>query len=117
MSSTTRSVVLFVALLWLVASTGALSAQSVHDGKWKVDSTTANRGIYANYSGATQKVLFTVCTTAGGSVDVLVNNATVATETVGNCMTRTESFAQTSGVTLHRSSGTSVTGTYSISIL
>jgi hypothetical protein len=104
-------------LIWFVALTGALSAQAVHDGKWKVDSTTANHGIYANYSGATQKVLFTVCTTAGGSVEVMVNAGAVATETAGNCTTRTESLAQTNSITIHLSSGTSANGTYSVSVL
>jgi hypothetical protein len=107
----------FVALLWLAAPAGVRSADGVHDGKWKVDTTTANHGIYANYSGSTQKVLFTVCTTAGGSVDVIFNTAAVASMPVGNCTSRTESFAQTNSVTVHLTSGTSVNGTYSVSVL
>jgi hypothetical protein len=87
------------------------------DGKWKVTSTQANRGIYVNLSGATQKVLFTVCSTAGGTIDVLVNNGGVASLGVGNCVTIAQSFAQSSGITLHLSSGTTANGTYSITVL
>lgn len=111
-----------VRILWgvLVALTlfaGTVSAQAVQDGKWKVTSAMGNRGIYANYSGGTQKVLFTVCATAGGTVEVLVSTAPVATLDVGNCTTRTESLPQTSSVTVHLTSGTSVNGNYSITIL
>lgn len=87
------------------------------DGKWKVTSASANRGIYVNSSGATQKVLFTVCATAGGTIDVLVNNGGVASLDVGNCVTISQSFAQSSSVTLHLSSGTTANGTYSITVL
>jgi hypothetical protein len=89
---------------------------ALHTGKWKVTTAHANHGIYVNYSGGTEQMMVTVCTTAG-SVDILVNNSTVATVSVGECVTRSESLTNTSGVTLHLSSGTTASGTYGVSVL
>jgi hypothetical protein len=112
-----RSVAVLAAVAWLTVLADTPSAQPVQDGKWKVSTTQANRSVYTNYSGAAQKVLFTVCSTAGGTIEVLVGNGGVATLDPGNCISRTESMAHTLSITLHMSTGTSANGTYSVSVL
>jgi hypothetical protein len=105
-------------LLAVIVLAPVVLAADVHTGTWKVSSATAaNHGVYVNATGATQKVLATWCTTAGGTVSAQVAGADVATVDPGNCSTRAVSLPNNQGVTMHLTSGTSANGTYSISVL
>ena len=94
---------------------GTLSGQAVQDGKWKVTPSLV-KFVYFNATPASQKVMVTVCSVSGGSVTVTLQGAAQYSLAVPDCVTVSGSVSADGKVTIELASGTSASGTYSISL-
>ena len=94
---------------------GSLFGQAVQDGKFKVVLAAPDRSIYFNGSGVSQRVMFTVCQSAG---EVKLTTPTfVGYVSAPECLTFSESLNSGQALNVHLQSGTSASGTYSVSVL
>lgn len=89
---------------------------SARPGFWLANGITKN--IFFNGSGATQRVMITVCAVSGGDVNLeLQGSALYNGISVPECVTVTESIASGNLARIGNGSGQNASGTYSLAIL
>jgi len=94
---------------------GNLFGQAVETGKWALTTAFPTRTFYLNGSGASQKVMFTICVSSGGAVQYTGAGSSIVA--LGECETFSEFLPSGQSLNLLLQSGTSSSGTYSMSVL